>query len=256
MKCTRYLKLVSLCLSDGGIGFSSETKYIHFTNKSDVLLNMFRNEIKKFTSSKIHEQEKPRGITLRVFNKSLVSELLKISSSFRTKPCNHFPICPAFKNKWENEHRHIKMNGDIWSEIQVPEKLFRNNKDKSEFLRIYISCDGYPSIFPRQKSWSPVERIVSIVCHNPMLKKRLSELLLDLKIPHTVKTNSLEMRSKDSILKFKNKIGFVNNVKMTGNSKYWEGITKNEVLNKIIKSYNVKFETRDSSYVISKLNKL
>jgi len=256
MKCTRYLKLVSLCLSDGGIGFSSETKYLHFTNKSNVLLNMFKNEVRKFTSNKIHRQVKPRGITLRVFDRDLISELRKISPSFRTKPCNHFPICPVLKNNLQNEHKHIKLNGTIWSEIKIPENLFRNKRDKSEFLKIYISCDGYPSIFPRKDSWSAVERIVAIVCHHPILKKRLSQLMTDLKIPHTIKENSLEMRSKDKIEKFKKKIGFVDGVKMTGNSKYWEGLTKNEVLNKIIKSYDIKFISRDASYIINKLKQL
>jgi len=259
MKCTRYLKLVSLCLSDGGIGYSSETSYIHFTNKSRVLLDLFEKEIRKFTASKIHEQKKPRGITLRVFDKNLIDELIKISPSFRTKPCNHFPSCPYLKADKINlrlKHPHIESNGLIWSEVKIPENLFKNKKDKSEFLRIYASCDGYPSIFPRKDSWSAVERIVAIVCHHPMLKERLSKLLEDLKVPHTMKENSLEMRSKEAIEKFEKEIGFVDNVKMTGNSKYWEGIPKNEILRKILKSYEVKFESRDPNYVINQLKKL
>lgn len=259
MKCTRYLKLVSLCLSDGGIGYSSETSYIHFTNKSSALLDLFKKEIRKFTSSKIHEQKKPRGITLRVFNKSLVDELIKISPSFRTKPCNHFPKCPYLKSGKINlrlKHPHVKFDGLTWSKIEIPEKLFRNKKDKSKFLKIYISCDGYPSIFPRKNSWSVVERIVAIVCHHPMLKQRLSKLLDDLKVPYTVKENSLEMRSKEAITKFKKEIGFVDGVEMTGNSKYWEGLTKNEVLDKIIKSYDTKFDSRDTFYIINKLKQL
>jgi len=253
------MKLVSLCLSDGGIGYSSETSYIHFTNKSDILLDLFKKEIRKFTSSKIHEQKKPRGITLRIFDKNLVNELIKISPSFRTKPCNHFPICPYLKSDKINlrlKHPHVKSNGFVWSEIKIPESLFRNKKDKSEFLKIYISCDGYPSIFPRKDSWSAVERIVAIICHHPMLKQRLSELLDDLKVPYTVKENSLEMRSKEAIEKFEKEISFVDNVKMTGNSKYWEGITKNEILRKILKSYEVKFKSRDPNYVIDQLKKL
>ncbi len=259
MKCTRYLKLVSLCLSDGGIGYSSETSYIHFTNTSDVLLDLFKKEIRKFTSSKIHEQKKPRGITLRVFDKNLIDELIKISPSFRTKSCNHFPICPYLKTDKINlrlKHPHVKSDGFVWSEIKIPENLFRNKKDKSEFLKIYISCDGYPSIFPRKDSWSAVERIVAIVCHHPILKKRLSELLNDLGVKHTIKENSLEMRSRKSITKFKKEIGFVDGVKMTGNSDYWEGVQKNEILTKILKSYEVKFESREPSYIINQLRKL
>lgn len=259
MKCTRYLNLVSLCLSDGGIGYSSETSYMHFTNKSRVLLELFKKEIRKFTSSKIHEQKKPRGITLRVFDKNLISELIKISPSFRTKSCNHFPVCPYLKSDKINlrfKHTHVKSDGFVWSEIKIPENLFQNKKDKSEFLKIYISCDGYPSIFPRKDSWSAVERIVAIVCHHPILKQRLSELLDDLKVPHNVKENSLEMRSREAIIKFKKEIGFVNGVEMTGNSRYWEGLTKNKVLNKIIKSYDTKFDSRNTSYVINKIKQL
>ena len=53
------------------------------------------------------------------------------------------------------------------------------------------------------------------------------------------------MRRREAIIQFKEKIGFVKGVKMTGNSKYWEGHKKNEILRKIIESYSLKFDSRD-----------
>ena len=63
------------------------------------------------------------------------------------------------------------------------------------------------------------------------------------------------MRSRDSISKFKKQIGFINGVKMTGNSRYWKGLEKNWVLDTIIKSYSMKFKSRDRTYIITKLRK-
>ena len=258
MNKTNFLNLVALCLSDGGVGFSSETMYIHFTNNSQVLLEMFKNEVRKFSQNKIHKQIKPRGITLRVFDKNLVDQLLKISPSYRTRACNHFPFCPFIKEgdlKYKiGEHDHFESNDSKYAEIIIPEEIFQTSADKSRFLRIYASCDGYPSIFPRSNSWSAVERIVAIVCHHPSLKQRLHELLDDLNVNHTVKPNSLEMRSQEAITQFNKKIGFIRGVKMTGNSKYWEGIEKNEILRKIIESYSMKFDSRDPKIILSKLN--
>lgn len=250
MKRTRYFRLVALLLSDGGIGFSSETRYIHFTNKSEVLLKMFEDEIRKFSDAKIHKQKKERGITLRVFDINLVRQLLQISPNFRTKPFNSFPV---YRPK---QRKQIKINGLEWPSIEIPEDIFRNKKDKAEFIRIYASCDGYPSIFPRKQTWSAVERIVAIVCHHPMLKQRLSEILFDLEIPHSVKKYSLEMRSKEGIEKFAKQIGFTKGVTMTKNSKHWFGLEKNEVLRKIILSYDTKFHSRNYSNVINKIKKL
>ncbi|NHI91666.1 MAG: hypothetical protein EAX96_04120 [Candidatus Lokiarchaeota archaeon] len=108
-----YLNLIALCLSDGGIGFSKEALYIHFTNKSEVLLDLFRKEIKKFSSNKIHRDEKPRGITLKVFDQVLIKKLLNISPSYRTKACNKRPICPILKDKFNYKigyHQHINYN--------------------------------------------------------------------------------------------------------------------------------------------------
>jgi hypothetical protein len=227
-------------MSDGGIGFSSDTMYVHFTSSSRTLLSFFEREIRQFSERKLHLQIKPRGITLRVFDIALVKELLKISPSYRTRPCNHFPICPFLKEETNprlGKHAHLKHDDMVFAKIAVPEDLFESEQDKAQFLKIYASCDGYASMFPRRNSWSPVERMVGIVSHHPILRRRLHELLLDLGIPHNVKPYSLEMRSKESISLFSQKIGFIEGVKMTKNSKYWQGIDKNEVLERILDSF-------------------
>ncbi|NHI91665.1 MAG: hypothetical protein EAX96_04115 [Candidatus Lokiarchaeota archaeon] len=77
--------------------------------------------------------------------------------------------------------------------------------------------------------------------------------MLDLEIKHSVKPYSLEMRSRESILNFKKKIGFIKGVKMTGNSKYWEGFSKDYILDLIIKSYSIKFESKDPNNIIRQL---
>lgn len=250
MKRARYRNLVALCLSDGGVGVSSGTRYVHFTNKSETLLTLFENEIRKFSKAKIHKQVKERGITLRVFDKNLVRALLEISPNFRTKACNSYPKC---KPKY---CKHEIIDGISWPRIEIPEKLFRTKSDKTSFLRIYASCDGYPSIFPRKGTWSAVERIVAIVCHHPQLKQRISHMLNDVGVPHTIKKYSLEMRSKDSIEKFAKYVGFLDGVEMTGNSRHWEGVEKNKILSRILKSYETKFKSRKHASVIKQINKL
>lgn len=239
MDNTRLNLLVALCLSDGGIGRSSGTRYIHFTNQSDVLLNLFRKEIRKFSNAKIHKQHKKRGVTLRVFDKNLVNKMLQISPSFRTKACNSFPQCVCSCHE-ENKkcHECINIGGKMWPHVKIKKDFFKDEKQIYEFLQVYASCDGYPSLFPRPKSWSKVERIVAIVSQHPLLKQQLSELLSKIKIDHKVKKDGLFMRSKSSITMFNEKIGFYPGVKMTGNSKYWKGLTKNKVLKFILESYN------------------
>ncbi|MHA1410580.1 MAG: LAGLIDADG family homing endonuclease, partial [Candidatus Odinarchaeia archaeon] len=221
------------------IGKTAGTRYIHFTNQSDVLLGLFRREIKKFSKAKIHEQQKERGITLRVFDKNLVSEMLKISPSFRTKACDSFPKCTCICHKTNKKcQKCTDIYGKKWPLVKIKKGFFKNKKQICSFLQVYASCDGYPSIFPRPHSWSKVERIVAIVCQHPLLKQQLSHLLSRVGIDHKIKKDGLFMRSKSSIKKFKDKIGFYPGVKMTGNSKYWKGLTKNHVLGIILESYD------------------
>lgn len=230
--------LVALCLSDGGIGRTAGTRYIHFTNQSDVLLNLFKREIRKFSKAKIHKQYKERGITLRVFDKNLVSKMLRISPSFRTKSCNNFPKCICSCHKNDDEcNECIDIDGKKWPHVRIKKSFFKNKKQICKFLQVYASCDGYPSLFPRPLSWSKVERIVAIVGQHPLLKQQLSDLLTKIGIDHKIKKDGLFMRSKSSITLFKKKIGFYPGVKMTGNSKYWKGYTKNKVLGIILQSY-------------------
>ena len=58
------------------------------------------------------------------------------------------------------------------------------------------------------------------------------------------------MRSREAIIKYKENIGFVDGVRMTGNSKFWKGVTKNKVLDIISKSYDIKFPSKDKSDVL------
>ena len=241
MKRARFNSLVALCMSDGGIGRTAGTRYIHFTNKSNTLLSLFEKEIRKFSDAKIHKQQKERGITLRVFDKNLVSEMLKISPSFRTKACDNFPrcICECHKSKSKCKEC-IYIEGKKWPLARIKKSFFKNKKQICSFLKIYASCDGYPSLFPRRDSWSKVERIVAIVSYHPLLKKQISSLLDKLGIEHKIKKDGLFMRSRSSIKKFKDQISFIPGVKMTGNSKYWQHLTKNQVLRIILDSYSKK----------------
>jgi hypothetical protein len=219
---------------------------------------MFKNEIKKFSKSKIHKQAKERGITLRVFDKDLVTKLFEISTSYRTRPCNHHPVCPALKGKKHKpckKCKPIKIKELLWPEIKLTKKFFRSKKSKIEFLKTYISCDGYATIFPRTNSWSKVERIIAIICYHPMLKKEISKFLKDLKIQHSIKEEGLFIRKETSIRRFSTLVGFLKGVKVSKNSKYWK-IEKSEILRKIIRSYHKKFSGTNKEEIIKEIKNL
>jgi len=133
-------QLVALCLSGGGVGFSSDTMYVHFTTTSPVLRWCFEAEVRKFSDRPIHEQTKPRGLTLRVFDRPLVDVLLQISPSYRTRPCNHFPVCPvhhADRPPRGGNPKHFAFEGAMYAHTRIPPEIFPNRKRIQQFLRMY-----------------------------------------------------------------------------------------------------------------------
>ncbi|MEM2619185.1 MAG: hypothetical protein QW356_06850, partial [Candidatus Hadarchaeales archaeon] len=101
-----------------------------------------------------------------------------------------------------------------------------------------------------------VERMVAIICYHPMLKLELSQLLQGLKIKHVIKPDGLFIRRKDGIITFSKLVGFLKNVKISRNSKYWGRIEKNEILKKIVSSYDKKFHSKRRKNIIEEIKNL
>lgn len=116
-----------------------------------------------------------------------------------------------------------------------------NDETISQVLRLMFTCDGSPVFttkFDKKKNLVRVVRRIKFFSKNRELLIQIKKLLNQLKFDPQISKFEVILEKKADVRKFGNKIRFVNNVQMGKNSK-WNFLTKNEVLNMMLKSYAV-----------------
>lgn len=118
-----------------------------------------------------------------------------------------------------------------------------------------FSADGSVSLWVvrnKRKSVWEIKKLVKISCKHPIIRIQLFHLLKKLGFSPTLReiNDEVVLFKKQDIIKFKKEIGFVPEVKITGDSRNWEGFEKNQILDLAIKTFEFKkkdlngFETK------------
>jgi hypothetical protein len=218
--------LIGLLLTDGSVNTSGGHKNIAFTNRSEVLHQIFKEKMQRvFGVSKFQEWRDKRwnNVKTTFLRSAKIFKILhSIVPSFRTKPLSDGTFSPA----------------------KIPEFVFNlEEKVIAEILKLMFSADGCVCLGvtwnKTDKRWQ-IRRMVKFACRHPKIKEQVSSLLKKLGIGNKIKPDGIVIWRKEDILKFKEKIGFVDGVEVTKNSKNWEGFEKNKILNLAIKSFELK----------------
>ena len=220
--------LVGLLLTDGSVSKKETSWEIEFTNKSEELHELFKNKMKtiygitNFQNKKDHRSEEIKRTVIQ--NKSVGDSLTQIIPTFRTK-------------QFEN---------GIFPKSKIPNFVFQLPKENiSKILQVMFSTDGSVSLWvvwnKRKKVWE-IKNYVKISSKHPKIRKQVYDLLKIFGFNPTIRTSNDEvvLFKKEDIKKFQNKIGFVDGVKVTKDSRHWQGFTKNQILNLVIKSFGLK----------------
>ena len=229
--------LVPFLLSDGGMSAKGKNGWlIYFRNKNKVLINHFTSTLKEYTDNTIQTIRKKDGTSfVRVNDKELGNKLLEYCSSYRTKACSTFPICPRFKNKRGPCKICTKKTG--LPPTKIPSMFLGNKKLAILFLRIYFSCDGGVSVTKSKTKYPYLIRKVFVDAKHPRIREDLKKMLFFLGFLPKSYDHQIRLTCKEEITKFQKIIGFIKDVKIGNDSKKFAGQTKNEVLRLIIKSY-------------------
>ena len=110
----------------------------------------------------------------------------------------------------------------------------------AEILRILFTTDGGVSLsFSKSKVDCKirVHRKVIFTSAKPENLRGVQLLLKSLGIESRIQENDLEIKGRENLLRFKNFIGFLKGAKITNKSILWKGLTKNQLLNIVIKTY-------------------
>ena len=198
--------LIGMLLSDGSVYFdkSKRTYCIQLTSKPASMRRVFESLMRDcFGIKNFHENDCKNAISSRAFSKSVAQQLFAYTPTYRTQkfPDGSFP--PA----------------RIPKEILASEKLIR------AFLRTYASCDGCA-----YRNSSHPNGVVEIACTHPTIRSQLAECLGKLGIHCRTRYKGVEIYRSESVRKFRDVIGFLDESLVSDTTSSRFGTPKNELL--------------------------
>lgn|GEM_PF-5377503 len=213
--------MIAVLLADGSVDKKRNT--VTFTEEKDLVKRLVK-EFQEINGLQIDWKIdlQKNSMRARAYNKKLVTLLLTIVKTFRTRPFNVHPISSE-KNR-ETEPKPT-----------IPEVCFRNLELAKEFLKYYASCDGGPefSIYRRRSGQIQLHTGIKIGCKNSFLRKQLLKLLKKCGIEVQVKVDGIVIRSAENVTKFCKEIGFLEESKIR-RGKRFKGFSKNDVVKLIL----------------------
>jgi len=189
------------------------------------LHRIFKEKVNKlFGINRFSERVDNLNVKITSFKNKRVAEFLhQLTPTFRTKPFSNgeFPkvTIPAFFKQLSRE-------------------------ELAEVLRAMFSADGAVVLgvkFHKTKRRWVFTRRISLASAHPVLREQIAELLREkFEMNPKIWKNEIVFDEKEDIIKFHKEIRFVDGVKISRKSKNWTGFEKNEILEFLIKTFELK----------------
>lgn len=216
--------LVGLLLTDGCVtGVSSGKPKVIFTNKSEFLQSFFKEKfIEVFGKTNFKEFLRSNGVTnIEVNSKKIVTELLKLTPTFRTR----------------------QFEDGTFPNVKIPEFMKELPIESlRKVLQAMFSADGCVilrvRLHNRKKKWE-ILREIKLSCKHPQLKEETANLLRRLELNPKIRSDCIALTRKQDMVKFQKEIRFVDGLKV-GENMIWDGIEKNFVLDLLVKTFDLK----------------
>lgn len=219
--------LLALLFTDGCVSPKGVHSFrIYFLNKSEVLVQLFKDcMIKVFNLPEKRVRIRTRWgkyIQAVVDSKEIGKALVGTYGTFRT----------------------LRLKDRSMPNTQLPVAQLQASGYTHEFLKVAFSCDGGISFYPATRNgprggtkW--LIRTVFLSCTHPRLRHDYFTLLQYLGImARDVPTDGkIKIETSKDIKKFYETVGFLDGVEVTNHSKFWRGVTKQEVLQRLVASY-------------------
>lgn len=219
--------LLGILFTDGCVSHKGKKSWrLYFVNKSRILIDLYKKSIiSRFDlqPARVREHLTKDGlIAVVVDSKEIGNYLVETFGTFRT----------------------LKYDDGTFPATRLPICQLISSNLVALFLRVAFSCDGGLRFYKARRkgnrggtSW--LIRTVFISCVHKELRNDYCKLLASLGIEsnNSFKDGKVKIETEKNIRKFQEIVGFVPGVLVTRNSRYWEGVEKNEVLRLMIKSY-------------------
>ena len=214
MRCDRYevLRVLPFVLSDGGVYNNRE---IYFTSTDAALVGHFR------TVATV-----AFGYGGYVVKRSNGAYVVKIKGYDYFKCLAEVMPDILYKN-------------DKGRAIRLPDELYSDKDLAKWFIKVYASCDGGVSVMlGRRGNITFYVRRVFITSKNPYLRRQIGDLLKALSFaPRDDGDKHIYLSRREDIVRYAEEIRFLEQVKVTKNSKRFRGMEKNQLLDLVVRSY-------------------
>jgi len=219
--------LLGLLYTDGCLSPKGKSSWrFAFSNKSERLVAIFRERMMQhfgLPASRVRLGMTEDGLYIaRVDSKEAGNSITREFGTFRTL---------RYRNGTFPKAR-----------LPIPE-LLRHGVAKY-FLQAAFSCDGGVNLYAARRDKKGGEtrwliRGVYIACVHPVLREQYILLLqaLGIRARNVVGDGKVKIETEKDIRVFHQKVGFIDGVHITHTSKFWPKIEKQELLNRLIKSY-------------------
>jgi len=130
------------------------------------------------------------------------------------------------------------VNGSIYPPASLPAKL-QDPLTICQFLKVAFSCDGGVNLYVARNKYTWLIRNVYLACKHPTLIRQYHMLLEKVGVVGKIlwQDELIRIQGKKDLEKFAGQIGFMEGVKITQHSAYWQGFEKQKVLQMAIASY-------------------
>lgn len=220
--------LLGLLYTDGCVSRKGKSAWrLYFSNKATPLIELFRESITQrfgVPPERVRISEIKDGLTRAILDsKKVGDELIGRYGTFRT------------------ETREEESETDAHLLVEA----LKQSSFTAEFLRVVFTCDGGVNLYVARRSgkyggtqW--LIRGVYIACAHRQLQIDFYQLLLFLGISARIVPGDrkVKIETEAGLRAFHRYIGFVSGVYTTHTSRFWEGYTKQEILDMLIASYD------------------
>lgn len=246
-KYEELVQLATFLLTDGGMTKHKNSYRIYFTNKSNVVLQQFKLIVKELIPNVHLGINNYRGVTrIDLYSIELAELLFEFSNTFRTAPCDSYPICALLRGKPKLRPCSVCIKRHDEKNKPYPDATLPVVEDEilqREMIRIIADTEGGTSFLIRRKpNYILLQRSVRISCNHPTLREQIMELLFDLEILSRYNSGNIIIEGH-AIKHFNEKIGFSKGVKLSRG--IYKGYDKQSVLevmiltNKLIKEKRI-----------------
>ena len=156
-------------------------------------------------------------------------------------------VCGGFLTAKYCTFRTLAFKKEGGRKVFPPAKLPFNQKTNkfliSKFLKAAFSCDGGVNLYVAKvlkTGYKFLIRNVYLSCHHPRLQLDYKKLLKFLGISSKILKDDkrIIIRKRVDLNNFRDKVGFLEGVKITQHSAFWQGWEKDKVLDFVLSSYD------------------